>query len=157
MPKETRVRWNPAEKAALIAEAKRAIAARPMRYMDALQLAQQHLPENRRRHVVGAWDVPWFVQGLGAAGATAHASARGTGAGKAVAGIAESPLGEFREALVRFFTDVLAEAFARAQGQGRGSGGANARAARGTVKRAQGSGRAKPGRRTGRKGRRAGQ
>jgi hypothetical protein len=113
---ETRVRWNPAEKALLIAEAKRAIDTRPLRYMDALNAAQQSLPAGRRRNVVGAWDVPWFVDGLGSAGAAAHATASVSGGGRraSVAGGAPGMNG-LREQLVGFFTDVLAEAMLRAQ------------------------------------------
>jgi hypothetical protein len=97
---------------------------------------------------VGAWDVPWFVQGLGAAGATAHANAQAKGVSRPVApGAAAGSLDGFREALVRFFTEVLAEAFDRVQGRRRGSGDADARAARGNGKRPKARARTKgPGR-----------
>ena len=118
MATETRVRWNPAEKALLVAEAKRAMNGRPMRYMDALSAAQEKLPAGRRRNVPGAWDVPWFVEGLGSTGAAAHASALANGTltrAKRVAGV--SDVSGLREQLVSFFTDVLAEALTRAERQ----------------------------------------
>ncbi len=63
--RDTRVRWKNEEKATLIAEAKRLIAAKPMKPLAALEAAQRVLPRARRRTSLTTGNIGWFKRAIG--------------------------------------------------------------------------------------------
>ncbi len=128
---QRRIRWNPGERAALIAEGRRLNAIAPMRSIAAIEAAQRVLPKGRQRDKFTTTNIAWFSRAVG--------TSKGGRADKREGAMAKAPaamgpmeaLGALRASLVAFFADVFDAALVEVRARQRRPAPAAAAAKRG--------------------------